>query len=209
MPLAIPLSRVAGSLPPRPGPSPALPAIRMDRAALPLLRLLCRQVWLACRPPPSYRSASSLVSPACSRSSLPARERARSARIARTRWPSAPFRLPVLSLDAWLAHSCSRFFHRRSRTLRSTRSRSRISRLREKRRHRKYSRHRLARPHRVLRPFYLRGTRIGKVQVAHVDNPRQAAQTRKEVQHVEVRPIGLGLKRHLVMVFLWHDILRR
>ncbi len=98
-----------------------------------------------------------------------------SGRAACSRPPPAESPLRLLWLDAWLAHPCSRFFHRLLRTHCSG-CWGRISWLREECRHCKCSGYRCSRPDRILRPLRRTRARIVELQIPYVDNPRQSAQ---------------------------------
>src|SRR6267378_2519252 len=114
----------------------------------------------------------------------------------------------LLWLDAWLAHPCSRFFHRLTCTLGPT-CWCQISWLREECRNCQNSSNRRSGADGVLCPFRTCSSRIIKLQIPDVDNPRKLAQPREKIQHVKIRPVRLHFKRHLVVIFLRHDVLRR
>src|SRR5215471_2344205 len=131
-----------------------------------------------------------------------------SARTNRFRRLPADSQLPVFCLGAWLAHSCSRSFHRLigpGSLGHSCGCRGGIGLFRKVGCDRENSGNRRSRTNWIFRFLGTGRPGIIQLQVSHIDDSRKPAQPLEEIQHVEVWPVGLRFKRHLVVIFLAVD----
>src|SRR5580704_4278495 len=89
---------------------------------------------------------------------------------------------------------------------RGSRGASRVSGLGEESGCCKDSGHRRSGTQRILHTFLSVG--VLEVDIADVDDAREPAQPRKEIEQVEVRAVGLNFERHVVVIFARNDRLR-